>query len=202
MKTLIVRNFAMMMLFTVALHATTSAATTDVKLRLSGEDEIEFLLKGASSDVITIEMYNGYGQPVFTKKVAPGNRVVVSHDVSILPEGLYTYQVVEGAELIYSAQIIICPGGSSVCSSLTEGAVAAILQPDDDHVLVRISQPEGCKTTIRFTDKQGNMLYKRKIAETGNYKITHNISQLPAGTYRVEVLDGRHLIAQRKITHQ
>ena len=147
-------------------------------------------------------MYNGNGQPVFIKKVAPTDHAVVNQDVSLLSAGLYTYQILEGTELIYSAQIIICPGGTSVCSSITECAVAAILQPDDDHVLVRISQPEGCKTTIRFTDKQGNVLYKRKIAETGNHKITHDISQFPAGTYRVEVLDGRRLVAQRKVMHQ
>jgi hypothetical protein len=202
MKTLILKNFAMTLLFAATLQTNLTAATTDVNLRLSGDDKVEIHLKGASSQIITIQMYNGDGLPVFIKKVAPGDRAVVKHDVSILPAGLYTYQIVEGTELIYSAQIVVCPGGTSICSSMTDGAVAAILQPDDDHVLVRINQPVGCKTTIRVKDRQGNMIYNRRIAETGNHKITHDISGFPAGNYRVEVLDGRRLIAQRKIIHQ
>lgn len=201
MKTSILKSFAMMLLL-VALHTTTTAATTDVNLRLRGDDKIEILLKGATTNIVTIEMYNGDGRMVFSKKVAPTNRAVVNHDVKDLPAGLYTYNVVEGTELIYSARIVVCPGGTSVCGSLTDGAVAAILLPDYGQVLVRINQPEACKTTIRLKDRQGNVLYSRKITEKGNHKITHDISQLPAGSYRMEVLDGRHLIAQRKITQQ
>jgi hypothetical protein len=201
MKTLILKNFAMMLLL-VVIHTSITAATTDVSLRLRGDDKVEILLKRASADNITIQMYDGDGRMVFTKKVAPANRAVVNHDVKSLPAGLYTYNVVEGTELIYSARIIVCPGGTSVCSSLTQGAVAAILLPDHDNVLVRIHQPEACKTIIRLKDQQGNVLYSRKFTEKGNHKMTHDISLLPAGKYRMEVYDGRHLIAQRKITHQ
>ena len=190
------------MLLLMAVHATITAATTDVNLHLRGDDKIEILLKGATADIITIQMYNGDGRMVFAETVAPANRAVVNHDVKNLPAGLYTYTVVEGAELIYSAQIIICQGGKSVCGSLTESAVAAILLPDNDHVLVRIQQPEACKTTIRLKDRQGNVLYSRKITEKGNHKFSHDISQLPAVNYRMEVLDGHHMIAQRKIAHQ
>ncbi|MFW5705754.1 MAG: hypothetical protein ACOCX8_02010, partial [Bacteroidota bacterium] len=120
-------------------------------------------------------------------------------DASGFPEGIYTYEVVNGEDVVYSARILKSDNGSMECRPAGNTALASISQPGTDLVLVRLVNDLDMKSRIRVTDANGRLLYTRAIKKDGNYKINCDINQFPAGDYTFSVYCQNELIAYRKI---
>lgn len=134
----------------------------------------------------------------YKRLINSGTRIF-KHKLSELPDGIYTYQIVEGDELVFSARILKQDENSMEYRTIQSASTASISKLNDEEVIVRLANNPDNKTKIRVTDEFGNQLYRKTVKNLESAKLTYDISQFPEGKYNFKVYSGNDLIAYREV---
>lgn len=185
---------------TAALAGETDALKASVKL--NEDANVTISLNGTSNHTIEIRVFNNTGEMVTYKRLVNSGTRVFNHKLSEFPDGMYTYEIVEGDEVVYSARIFKFDENSAEYQNLPSGATASISKLNKEQVMVRLAGNSDAKTRIRVSDEYGNLLHWRKIKETENARLTYDVSSFPEGRYDFRVYSGKDLIAYRKVNKQ
>lgn len=201
MKTAILRTITSAMLAlivsTAALAGETGALKASVKL--NEDANVTISLNGTSNHTIEIRVFNNTGKMVTYKSLVNSGTRIFNHKLSEFPDGMYTYEIVEGDEVVYSARIFKLDKNAAEYRNMPSGPTASISKLNHEQVMVRLAGNPDVKTRIRVSDEFGNLLYWRTIKEVGNARLTYDISRFPEGKYDFRVYSGKDLIAYRKV---
>ena len=77
---------------------------------LKGDNQVNLRLIKPAGLVVTINVYDNTRQKVFTKKIRKSDNILLTHDISEFPAGVYTYEIIEGKELVKSCKIVKSTG--------------------------------------------------------------------------------------------
>lgn len=201
MKTTIVNKITSVMLamfISIAAFAGGNEAFT-ASVKLNEDANVTIRLNGDSPNTIEIKVFDNTGEMVTYKSLINKGTRIFSHKLSNLPDGIYTYEIVEGDELVYSARIFKHDDNSVEYHNIHSGPVASISRLNDEQVIVRLVNEPDSKTKIRVSDEFGNILYWKTFKVAENSKLTYDISQFPEGKYNFRVYSGGDLIAYRKV---
>lgn len=200
MKTRIIKTTAMLMMVMLTVSAFAKGkGTTETTMSLNSNHEVELNIGGSTASNFEVKVYNDNGFLVFDETLSNSGNQKVNHDITDFPEGIYTYQVIDGDDVIYQARVVKSSNNSVELRDLPGNTVASISEPATDRVLVRLESKPGAKTRIRVTDIFGDVLYTKQINNVESARITHDISEFPAGRYNFSVYSGNELIAYRLI---
>lgn len=200
-KTLTVKLSALLILLAVSFGANASDfGSLKASLSLKYNKAVEIQLEGISEGEIQVKVFNNNGTLVSYKSLVNSGTKIVSHRISDFPEGIYTYQVIEGNELIYTAKVVKSADGALECRNLPGGATASITDENNAQVLVRLVKNLDSKVKILVSDDESNVLYRKVIKDAEYAKLTYDISDFPEGNYNFSVYSNNELIAYRKIS--
>jgi hypothetical protein len=169
-------------------------------LSLKNSELVEIALEGNSTQAIEIKVFDNKGNLVSYKSLAGSGTRTIIHKISEFPEGIYTYQVIDGDEVVYTARVVKSGEGSLECRNVPNCATASISEQNDNTVLVRLMQSVDEKSRIKVTDDEGNVLHRKVYKNTDYAKVTHDISKFPEGNYYFSVYSDKDLIAYRKVS--
>jgi threonine dehydrogenase-like Zn-dependent dehydrogenase len=111
MKTMAMTLTVVMMMFAVTLTAQ-KANDQDVftAMTLKGTDKVELRMIKPAGETVVITVYDKTNQRVFSKRFKKENSLLLSHDISEFPAGVYTYEIRSGNEVIRSTEIVKASG--------------------------------------------------------------------------------------------
>ncbi len=198
MKTTVIKTTVLSMVMFFAIAATAGNPATGIAVKADQTVEIRLDTPGAGT--FTLNVYNASGARVFEKTVVTTNGVTITQDASGFPSGFYTYEVISGKQIVYSARILKSDDGSMECRPDDCSALASISRTGTDRVLVRLLRSDQCRPRITVTNASGDVLYTKRIRSGENHKITYDINAFPQGDYTFAVYTGKEMIAYRKIT--
>ncbi|MCF8364176.1 MAG: T9SS type A sorting domain-containing protein [Bacteroidales bacterium] len=200
MKKLTLKFSALLFLFAHTFSAFGSDfGNLRASLNLKNNKAVEIHLEGQSSGEVQVKVFNNTGRMVSYKSLVNSGTKIVSHKISDFPDGIYTYQVIEGDELIYTAKVVKSAEGALECRNLPGGATASISKEDSAMVLVRMVKSPESKLKILVSDDDANILYRKMVKDASYAKLTYDISAFPEGNYYFSVYKNNELIAYRKI---
>lgn len=79
---------------------------------LKGANQVDIRLIKPAGLVVTISVYDNTRQKVFTKKIRKSDNILLTHDISDFPAGIYTYEIKNGKQLIKSCKIVKSTGNN------------------------------------------------------------------------------------------
>lgn len=200
MKTAVIKLAAFTMIFSISFAAFAGKNNLKAGITLKTNETIEIRVDKAGSETISLNVYNEVGERVFEKSFITGKGIRINHDISGFPNGIYTYEVIDNTEVVYSARILKSSDNSLEYRGDSYGTLASVSQRNTDNVLVRLSKKDSERTRIKVADNAGRVLYSRYLSEPGNYMITHDIKAFPEGDYTFSISNGKEMIAYRKIS--
>jgi hypothetical protein len=111
MKTMTMTLTVVMMMLAATLTAQTQN-NQDVftAITLKGSDKVELRMVKPAGETVVLAVYDETMQKVFTKRFKKENNLLLSHDISEFPAGVYTYEVRSGNEVIRSTEIVKASG--------------------------------------------------------------------------------------------
>ena len=168
-------------------------------VNLNEDANVIITLDGESQNHVEIKIYDASGEMVTYKRLMNTGTRMFRHMLSELPDGIYTYQVVEDGATVNMVRIVKEDNYSAEQHNMPEAATAAISQQDENEVIVRLANKIEGKAKIRLTDETGNLIDWRTVKDAENAKLTYDISKLPEGNYNLKVYNDSELIAFRKI---
>ena len=77
---------------------------------LKGQNQVDIRLVKPAGLVVSINVYDNTRQKVFTKKIRKSDNILLTHDISEFPAGVYTYEIKDGKELVKSCKIVKSTG--------------------------------------------------------------------------------------------
>lgn len=204
MKTTVLRMITTVMLaavVSISVYAGGKGAF-NASVQLNEDTDVTIRLNGNSPDIIEIKIFDNSGELVTYKNLINSGTRVFKHKLSELPDGIYTYEVVEGNEVVYSARITKIDEHSVECREIPSGATASVSKLDDEkvQVIVRLANNAEARSKVSVSDEYGNLLYRRTYKDVESAKLTYDISKFPEGKYNFKVYSGDELIAYRKVT--
>ncbi len=110
MKAKAITITAILMLITVSVFSqVNNEGSTDNKvwtsMTLSGQNRVELrLIKPADVNVM-LSVYNDTHERVFSKRITGESNLLIAHDISNFPSGVYTYEVTRGKEKLMETKI-------------------------------------------------------------------------------------------------
>ncbi len=79
-------------------------------MTLKGTDKVELRMIKPAGETVVISVYDETMQKVFTRRFKKENSLLLSHNISDFPEGIYTYEVSANNEVIRSTEIVKASG--------------------------------------------------------------------------------------------
>lgn len=189
---------SLVLFFSISLYGANNNSIK-AELKLKNNEMVEIHFSGNSTQTIGLKVFNDKGEIVFSKCLKNEGHQKLHHNIADFSTGIYTYQVIEGDEVVYSARLIKPDEASVECRNLKCGAMASISELGNKQVLVRLIKDEKAKSTIKVRDENGNLLYVKYIKKGQHLRFTHDISSFPAGTYTFSVYSKNQLIAFRRV---
>lgn len=195
MKTQILKLYVLMMLLIFATATTKAANNTS---ETSGESTSETTVnKLINANTYTVKIFDSKGNMVFQE-----NDSQISNNESQflgnLAAGYYTYQVIQGDEMVYRAIISTSDDSGSSIDRLP-GKASASIASKDEMVLVRLLTESDNRARIVIRDENNQIVYSKRSAKACCQHITYDFSNLPQGKYYVNVLSKGVLVAQKRI---
>jgi len=111
MKTMAMQLTVVMMMLAATLFAQKSN-NQDVftSMTLKGSDKVELRMIKPAGETVVITVYDETMHRVFSKRFKKENSLLLSHNISEFPAGVYTYEVRSGNEVIRSTEIVKTTG--------------------------------------------------------------------------------------------
>jgi len=208
MKTKAIKLTAVLMLISFTVFAAgnfggTKSANDKNSARANvypvSKEMVEIRVAKPAEAILNLEVYNEVGKMIYSTTLKDGMNLRVSHDISVFPLGLYTYNISEGENLIHSSMILKTRETIIKCSPGYENATAYISQRSNNKVEVNLLKVPGTETRIEATDKAGNVVFSQMLANEKGYRFTENISDYPAGEFLFTVYADSERIAEKSI---
>ncbi len=172
----------------------------NASVKLNEDTDVTIRLNSDSPNKIEIKIYDNTGEMVTYKSLMNSGTRVFKHKLSELPDGIYTYEVLEGNEVVCSARVTKSDENAIEYLQNSSGSIASISELNEEQVIVRFANNSEAKSKVRVSDEYGNLLYLRTIKDVESAKLTYDISGFPEGNYNFKVYSGGELIAYRKVT--
>lgn len=111
MKTMAMTLTVAMMMFAATLTAQ-QANDQEIftAMTLKGTDKVELRMIKPAGETVVVRVYDETNQRIFSKRFRKENSLLLSHDISEFPAGVYTYEVSSGNEVIRSTEILKSTG--------------------------------------------------------------------------------------------
>jgi hypothetical protein len=172
-----------------------------MSMTLLSNSRVELNLQNLEGKTVISEVFDQAGNKIWFRNLDGRSKANVRFSISDLEEGLYTCQVKDGDEVVYSAKILKTKDGSAElrCSKNQMCTAIAPVAGIEKQVEVRVSKQRNTVATIVLTDESGEIISERKEKEGRNLILTYDLSSLPTGAYTIKVLDGKKLAGYRKI---
>ena len=77
---------------------------------LKGNDLVNIRLIKPADQAVTINVFDDTHKKVFTKKIIKSDNLLLTHDISEFPSGVFTYEVKEGREVVKSCKVVKSSG--------------------------------------------------------------------------------------------
>lgn len=198
LKTTLTVIFAVM---TTVIFANTAALKTgvikekDVSVSLKNPAEVIISLPELNTNTLIMEVYDNQGELVMNKSIKADRKNKISHDLSDLSKGFYTYVLKDEGKSLYSADVIKGDDCALEVRNSNAASNASIVKSTNNMVKLNINNSEKTTTTFMVKDDEGNIVFNKKIRKAGNYKFSLDISELDEGSYSLEVYHKDSMIA-------
>lgn len=96
----------MMMISVISLAQNINKNEIWTNMMLKGKDKVEIRIVKPADEVVVLNVYADNYKKVFSKRISKENNLLISHDISIFPNGEYTYELKNKKQIISSTQII------------------------------------------------------------------------------------------------
>nr|NQU89494.1 hypothetical protein [Bacteroidota bacterium] len=113
MKTKALQILAALLILTVSSFANpfadgdeTKENNTYMTFTVKGEHIVQIRLIKPEDTRITLKVYDETHKNVFTKRFNKTSNLLLSHNISVFPSGVYTYEIMEDGELIAENKIV------------------------------------------------------------------------------------------------
>lgn len=110
MKTKAIQMTAILMMLTASVFAQVSSEKPEegkvwTSMTLDGQDKVELRMIKPADARVTLSVYDETHRCVFKKRITDKDNLLLSHDISNFPNGVYTYEVNRGKELVMETRI-------------------------------------------------------------------------------------------------
>ncbi len=112
MKARAIQFTAILMILTLGLTLTGNAQNNNPEkskvftaFTLEGNDQVKIRLIKPAGQSVTINVFDETHRKVFTRKIKKSNNLLMTHDISEFPAGVYIYEIIMGKELVKSCKI-------------------------------------------------------------------------------------------------
>jgi hypothetical protein len=107
MKTRALQVTMVMMLLATALFAQkTTKDEVFTSMILKGTNKVEIRMMIPDKDAVMLYVYDENDSRIFSKRIKNVKDVLVKHDISVFPDGVYTYEIVKDKKVITSTPIV------------------------------------------------------------------------------------------------
>jgi len=107
MKTKAIQLTVVMMMLTATLFAQkANDKNVWTSMTLKGADKVEIRMVIPDKEVVVLNVFDNMGQKVFTTHFKNKKNLLVSHDISSFPSGVYTYEITNRKQVVSSTQIV------------------------------------------------------------------------------------------------
>lgn len=108
MKTRAIQLTVVLMLIAATAFAQKSN-NVQTSVSLKGTDKVEIRMMNPESDAVTFNVYNGTHQKVYSNRFRDEN-LLITHDITEFPNGIYTYEIKCGKDVVSSTDIVKASG--------------------------------------------------------------------------------------------
>lgn len=107
MKTKAIQLTAILMIFTASVFAQSSNNENKIwtSMTLAGENTVELRMMKPADAVVMVNVYDETHKRVYSKRITRQSNLLLSHDITSFPAGVYTYEVSKGKELVMETSI-------------------------------------------------------------------------------------------------
>lgn len=111
MKTKAIQLTVVMMMLTATLFAQkANDKNVWTSMTLNGKDKVEIRMLIPDGEVATLNVFDESGKKVYTARFKDKKNLLVTHDISSFPCGVYKYEVKSRKSVVSSTQILKSSG--------------------------------------------------------------------------------------------
>lgn len=143
----------------------------------------------AVAPVVTIHIYDAAHTMLHSQKVKNEQGFLLPLDLSKLPYGHYTLEVIDGSSR-YEQELNYQPVPTAEFVSIKSMA--------DQKIALSLGAVKS-GTTVSIFDEQNNLLHRDKLRDAGQFARLYNLQQVFGQTVRVEVREQDRLIKAQNI---
>ena len=103
-------TMVMMMLATALFAQKTTKDEVFTSMILKGTDKVEIRLMIPDKDAVMLYVYDENDSRIFSKRIKNVKDVLVKHDISEFPDGVYTYEIVKDKKVMALTPIVKAQG--------------------------------------------------------------------------------------------
>lgn len=79
-------------------------------MSLKGNDKVEIRMLMPDDEVVVMNVYDDTHRKVYSKRIKDENSLLISHRIAEFPDGIYTYEIKNGKEVVSSVDIVKASG--------------------------------------------------------------------------------------------
>jgi len=115
MKARAIQLTAALMIITLSTFATGKTSKSNdgnvwTAMTLVGKNYVEIRMTKPADVVVTLNVYNETHQKVYSKRIRKETDLILSHNIANFPNGVYTYQIKEGKNVVSEKSIVKSSG--------------------------------------------------------------------------------------------
>ena len=112
MKTKAIQLTAILMILTASVFAQSAEEENKVwtSMTLSGQNTVELRLIKPAGATVTLSVYDETHKRVYNQRIRKESNLLVTHNISTFPSGVYTYEVSDGRDVVMETSIVKSPG--------------------------------------------------------------------------------------------
>lgn len=111
MKTKAIQLTIVLMMISATIFAqNTTKSDVQTSMILRGEDKVELRLIKPATEQVVLNVYDEGRTKVYSRFFDKETNLLISHYITEFPNGVYTYEVKNGKELVSATQIVKSSG--------------------------------------------------------------------------------------------
>ena len=111
MKTFAIQlTVVMMMIATSAFSQNLTDSKVTASISLEGQDRVEVRMMIPDDEIAVLKLFEKKKKNVYTKRISKSKNLLLSHLITAFPNGVYTYEIRNGKEVVSSADIVKSSG--------------------------------------------------------------------------------------------
>lgn len=178
----------------IVLGTTAFAADTgdysdvDVKVKSMAEKKVELTYLSEGRCSVEVNIYDAKGSKVFTDYVQNGKSFSKAYDMSYLPEGEYSFEIVDKDKVVVEKVKIFS----------LNAARAEIKKEGDDKFNVAVKGQMANPVAINIYDKYGRLVYGDLIDHGSSFSRTYDLSKSVSKDIVFEVVQDGKVLAKTR----